>query len=1224
MSVKPSPLSASPDRERSNIARFFVEHPQTSWVLLAFTLLWGVLAFYSMPRRKDPTFPVRVGLILTQWPGVSAREVEQQLTKVIEEKVAENSSIHPASAYAFGIRSTSQPGLSAIYVQMDETINDTRREFADIKQKLDSLNDRLPAGAGPIQFYGDFGDTTTLMMTVASPRIDDAEIRIRSRQVVQEVAGVRGKDEKNRVAIVYSFPVEVPAEHLRRGMEDFVQFAVRGGLIRDPRPFRAAGFIGVDAASDRSDSDIASFIRDYLTDNTQTSTLHPDAWGPAVIRDLGQAEQQIRQVAGDKYTYRQLDDFTDILARGLGRIPEASKVQRSGVLPEEIRLEYSQEKLAATSLSPWSLVQAVQGHNTVSASGAIEAAGKYLYLRPVNDSGNPEALGGIIVGHSADGSPMYLRDTVDVARTYQTPARYVNYLTEPQPDGSARRARAITVAVFMRVGEQVEKFGKSIDARLQEIKPLLPSDLVYVRTIDMPRQVRESIGLFMNSLNEAVLLVIIVSLIGFWDWRAALLMALAIPITLAMTFGFMALLGLDLQMVSIAALIISLGLLVDDPVVAGDAIKRSLAEGKPALTAAWFGPIQLSRAILFATITNIAAYLPFLILTGNNGTYIRSLPIVVSCSLVASRIVSMTFIPLLGYYILRSKREEHPPLDAMTGAMGYYVRTVRWCILHRWRVLGAISAGLVAAFSPMLNLRTEFFPNDVQYWATVNVMLPNNASIAQTNTMAIEVERVIREQCAEFGRLHGRKAGHSSPLKSLTTFVGAGGPRFWFSVAPQFPQPNYAQIIIEINDKSLMPKLAGFLQSAVTNKISGARVEVDQLGTGLIEFPVEIMISSFGAVGPGESAQDAEIRRLRSLGAEVEGIFRALPQLQQVRTDWQDETMGMALTIDAPKARLAGFSDTDVTGGIASALNGQPVTVLRDGDKQLPVVARLAPEEAVRLGEMKNLYVFPPHGGQAKPLAQFAAFHPEMTTQRIVRQDRMRTISVIARPKPGLLAADLLNAAMPKIREFERKLPAGFRLVIGGEKAQEAKGFMENSVVMAVSTIAIFLALVLQFNHVVKPLIVFAAVPFGVAGAVIALNVAGYPFGFMAFLAIISLIGVIVSHVIVFFDFIEEMHESGADLETSLIMAGIMRFRPVMVTVGATVLAFVPLALNGGPLWEPLCYAQMGGLTFAIVVTLVVMPVLYTIAVRDLKIMKWDDHAASRSSPMTAAGAKHG
>jgi multidrug efflux pump subunit AcrB len=294
--------------------------------------------------------------------------------------------------------------------------------------------------------------------------------------------------------------------------------------------------------------------------------------------------------------------------------------------------------------------------------------------------------------------------------------------------------------------------------------------------------------------------------------------------------------------------------------------------------------------------------------------------------------------------------------------------------------------------------------------------------------------------------------------------------------------------------------------------------------------------------------------------------------------------------------------------------------MLREDNKQIPVVIRMAPEEAAQLGDLDNLYVYPARAAHPVPLSHLAEFAPELATTRIVRRDRFRTLSVVGRPKPGVLASEFLAAVTPQLEEFRRKLPPGYRLVVGGEKAKEVQGFGELAMVIAVSIAAIFVALVLQFNHVVKPLLVFAAVPFGVVGALAALFATGTPFGFMAFLGITSLVGVIVSHVIVFFDFIEEMHEAGEPLEKALVAAGILRLRPVMVTVGATVLALFPLALHGGPLWQPLCYSQIGGLTIATFVTLLLIPVLYSIVVLDLKLVAWDRPGGGPHRGETAAG----
>jgi len=316
-----------------------------------------------------------------------------------------------------------------------------------------------------------------------------------------------------------------------------------------------------------------------------------------------------------------------------------------------------------------------------------------------------------------------------------------------------------------------------VDAALHDLRQRLPPDLVLARTSDQPKQVEENIELFMHSLFEAVVLVVIVSLIGFWEWRSALLMALAIPVTLAMTFGMMDVLGIDLQQVSIASLIIALGLLVDDPVVAGDAIKRDLAVGHPPVVAAWLGPTKLARAILFATITNIVAYLPFLLLSGDTGKFLYSLPVVITCSLVASRIVSMTFIPLLGYYLLKPKHEPTIQERRKSGFAAWYYRVGATAIEHRWLFLLGSLFVLALGGLLMSRLKTQFFPQDDQYLSYVDVWLPEDAPVSATRETTDRVERVIREAAAEYAHQHHGVSIPAVPiLRSITTFIGGGGP----------------------------------------------------------------------------------------------------------------------------------------------------------------------------------------------------------------------------------------------------------------------------------------------------------------------------------------------------------------------------------------------------------------------------------------------------------------
>jgi multidrug efflux pump subunit AcrB len=409
---------------------------------------------------------------------------------------------------------------------------------------------------------------------------------------------------------------------------------------------------------------------------------------------------------------------------------------------------------------------------------------------------------------------------------------------------------------------------------------------------------------------------------------------------------------------------------------------------------------------------------------------------------------------------------------------------------------------------------------------------------------------------------------------------------------------------VQIEDKEDMPKLVGPLQAALSAKIAGARIDVKQLQTNPVEQPIQILLSNQADVASDQEAQN--LRTLGDLAAKVEDIFREVPTAARVHNDWGEETTSVSLEIDPDRANLAGVTNADVANSATAALSGMKVTTLREGDKQIPVVARLRPPERAQLSDVQNLYVYASQSTQRVPLVEISSIQNTLEFQEIRRQEHFRTISVECTPVDGTLSSEVLNAAIPKLAAFRASLPPGYTMVIGGEKAKQVDGFRNLAIVMGISVAAIFVALVLQFNHAVKPLLVFAAVPYGTMGALLALFIMGTPFGFMAFLGVASLVGVIVSHVIVLFDFIEEMHEKGEPLERALVDAGIMRLRPVMITVGATVLALFPLALHGGPLWQPLCYSQIGGLGVATFITLLLVPVLYAIFVLDLKIVKWE------------------
>ena len=1206
-----------------NTARFFVEHRQVALVLLLGTFLWGWFGYSKMPKRKDPVIPVRVAVASCKWPGASAEDIEQLVTRPIEQAMAQNQAVKPPSGSDYGVRSLSFPNFALVFVQLDENVKDTRKELNDINLRLNELSNQLPKGAGPIQFNSNFGDTAALMLTVASPRVSDIEVALRARTVKRSIEQLRDSLPKNatqpRISVVLSFPQSVAADEVKASFQLVERLGIQQGAFQDSHLFEGPGFIGIDVNSKLDDAELLAWGDRLARERFHRSEIHPDSWRPAFIRDSKETEAKLSAVAGEKYSYRELDDFTALIQRTLQGTPEVSKVDRSGVLAERVYLDYSQQRLAEYGVQASDLSKVLAARNSTLPGGVLEVDNKNVTLNPSGKFDNAKSIGDVIIGSAATASnaPVYLRDLVDITRAYDSPARYLNYFTRQEKDGSWHRSRAITLAVQMRDGLQIAQFGKSVDEKLAAVRNYLPEDLIITRTSDQPLQVKENIDLFMGALYEAILLVVIVSLVGFWEWRSAVLMAISIPITLAMTFGFMWVLGIDIQQVSVATLIIALGLLVDDPVVAGDSIKRGLAEGQPNLVASWLGPTKLATAIMFATVTNIAAYIPFLMLTGTMGEFLYSLPIVMTCSLVASRLASMTFVPLLGYYLLRPNKKAEKPIEVRrtTGFTGWYARTAKTAMEHRWKVFAGSLAFLALGVFFMSQLKTSFMPEDVQYWSYVDVWLPNDTNLDTTNQTAQEIEQIVRMEAEKFAKDRAGKDGKPEHfLKYVTTFVGGGGPRFWFSVSPQLQQLNYAQIILEVTDKEITPEFVKHLQPIMSANIPGARVDVRQLQYAAIDFPVDILIANNADVSAAQSAED--IRTLRRLAGQLEDVFRSLPNTAGVRDDWDTESSGVKLIIDPDRANLAGITNQDVASSSTSAISGHQLTTLQEGNKEIPVVGRLKVEERAQLSDIQNLYVYSSQGTSKIPLAQVSKIEHSMQTDRIVRLDHFRTISVRCFPRPGVLSSEVLKAAGPKLAEFEKNLPPGYKIRMGGDYYQQHRGFGELGVVMAASVFLIFLALVLQFNNAVKPFLVFAAAPYGIVGAVAALWIMGTPFGFMAFLGVASLIGVIVSHVIVLFDFIEEKHEEGEPFEEAVIDAGIVRLRPVMITVGATVLALFPLALHGGPLWQPLCYTQIGGLCVATFITLLLVPVLYAIFVLDLKILKWE---TKQKTPLVTA-----
>lgn len=1198
------------------ISQYFVYKRPIALILLLFTLAAGYASYRAMPQRQDPVIQIRSGLVMTSYPGADPIEVEQEVSRRIEKKLSEN----PAVEH---VRSTNREGLSAVFVDLYDTTKNAEAIWQDLDNKLASMTD-LPTIGGVIVkpvLDKDFGDTVAVMLTLTSPPITDIEVEERAKELALRIEQHRGSRpgtfQSNRYSSIVVFPTTIQSILVERLGRKNLQTLEEKGLAQDGTSIVLPGAIVLDFQVSK-DADIEA-IKDHLRPwhDARMAMRHPDVWPGILVQNPTQIEAELKAKCQAspggiaRYSHEEMRRFADIIQDRLRQSTKIGKIEQLGVVGERIDVYFSNHRLTPYGIDLTKLAQRLQERNSTMPGGAIELPDQNLAVKPSGKFLSEREIGNVVV-EVRNGTPLYMSDLVDIARGYDDSPRILNFRTHkftesnrptstafklpvadkshqseaPVPENEAVQLwtqRAITLAVRQRKGTQIEDFSQELDTALESLNGVIPDDLWIERTSDEPERVGFKIHEFIECLAEAIVIVVFVSLL-FMEWRSALIIALSIPITLAMTFMMCVALGVDLQQISIAALIIALGLLVDDPVVAGDAINREMAHGVPRDVASWLGPQKLARAILYATVTNCAAFMPLLVVSGAVGEFIWSLPVVVAASLIASRIVSMTFIPFLGYYLLKGQHGMEAGLA--NGEKGsrfarIYNGFSEFCMNHKWASLIVCFLTLIAGASLLPLIGTNLFPKDLHSAFTVNLYLPEGTSIHATQQEAVETIKKI-----------DRIAGDE--IESYTTFIGAGGPRFWLSIVPEQPATNYAQIMVHTRNKRHTYQVAEKLKVGLPPYMGVARVHVQPLESGP---PIGVPVQ-FRLLG-------TDIATMRQLGEQIKGFMREMPGTENIHDDWDPEYLRIRLKVDPDRANVSGVSHEDVARLMNASLSGYTATSIREGDHLIPIAFRLRPEERTDIETLQAMSVIGSQTGARVPLLQISSFEPELISPKISRRNNERCMTIKCDVATGLLSSDVYTFVEKKLATATKDWPPGYRFQIGGEKEEQEKGFGSLYISMIVSIFAIYLALILQFNSLTKPLVVFAAVPFGMIGGLMGLIVFGVPLGFFALLGVSSLIGVIISHVIVLFEYIEEAHERGEPLRRAVIDAALVRLRPVLVTVLATVGGLIPLAVKGGPLWEPLCYVQIIGLLVATLVTKVVVPVFYVLFVEDFKLIKW-------------------
>ena len=787
----------------------------------------------------------------------------------------------------------------------------------------------------------------------------------------------------------------------------------------------------------------------FPTHDAVLITVYPGASAEAVEAVTHKLESSLSKLPTlEKLQSKSKDNISTIVitlrADRKDIIDEQWKKTREILATVKLPEDCEEPRLETDYQLPATLLFAVLGDDAAKAGQAAELIEKEL--KTVSSTGRIRQF-----GHA----PEEVLSFEDLAA-----ASYSVRTLHREENGPLKPAASVLIGVEMKAENIIHDFKDAVLAKIDSIKP--PGGISVIAVSDQPAATAHRIGEFLRCFIEAVIVVVLVALL-LMDWRTALVVAVAIPLTIAMTLGGMAALGVPLQQISIAALIISLGMLVDDPVVASDGINRELADGQPRATAAWLGPFKLRRAIFFGTIINIVAFLPLALLPGDMGAFIISLPIVITLALVSSRIVSMTFIPLLGYYLLRGQKG----FDAVSGThpihrlVPFYKAALQLALRKPLLTIIAAYSLLAASTALIPFFGKQFFPPAERNQLLVDIQLPEGSVIEQTQQITARIGTLLQKENA---------------IQSAVIVSGGGTPMFYYNVLPRQPAMNIAQVLVNTRHAEDVPTLIVRLRETFVREIKDALCLVKQIEQGpALETPIQIEIS-------GDDLQ---------------------------------------------------------------AKTAQVVTALREA----------------------------------------GAYKVHDDSGVIARINQQRTVTVKALAPFGELASRILH----KAREHFPTTGIEF----GGEERELRNSQREMERVLKISLALIALAMVIQFRSIMKSLVVMLTVPLGLIGAFVGLATTHASFGFMALIGIVSLAGVIVSHIIVLSDFIEEERAAGVELEEALMQAALVRLRAVLATVFATVCGLIPLALTGGELWRPLTAVHIFGLLFGTVLTLLVLPVLY-------------------------------
>src|SRR5258706_2079697 len=899
--------------------------------------------------------------------------------------------------------------------------------------------------------------------------------------------------------------------------------------------------------------------------------------GPFFNDEFGDTFGNIYALSGDGYTYAQLKEMADRIRNQLLRVKDVAKVELVGEQDERIYVEIANAKLATFGIEPAVVFAALAQQNAITATGSFETPTDRIYIRATGALDSVESVKAIAI--RANGRLFRLGDVANVYRGFVDP---------PQPRMRYRGQAALGIAVSMVPRGDIIALGEALDRQVTRLERELPVAIELHRVNDQPATVKRSVREFTRSLAEAVGIVLAVSFLSL-GLRTGLIVALSIPLTLAVTFFFMFEAGIDLHKISLGALIIALGLLVDDAIISVEMMVVKMEQGWERVKAASFAYTSTAMPMLTGTIVTAAGFLPIGLARSSTGEYTFSIFAVTTIALLVSWVVSVLFVPYLGYKLLPDFRTAGMHVEE--GAVyrkPFYRRfraLVTWCLEHRWLVIGATAGAFLLALFGFRFVQQQFFPSASRPELIVDLRLAEGSSLAATEAQVKKLERILAAE-----------PELRDNIDNFVSYVGSGSPRFYLPFDQQLVNANFGQFIVNTKNNEAREIVRARLLRLFEEDFAELRGRVNRLENGPpVGFPVQFRVI-------GEDKQ--EIRRIAN---EVAGAMRANPWMRDVNFDWDEPSKVIRLRIDQERARVLGISTQDLAQYLNTVLSGQAVTAYREGDRQIDVVARGAREERVFMSLFKDLAV-PTGRGRTVPLAQVAELSYGFEQGIFWRRDRLPMITVRSDIRDGIQAPVVSKQVEEAIAPIRAKLPVGYRIDTGGAIEDAGKGQQSIAIVAPVMVMVMVTALILQLQSFSRLALVLLTAPLGLIGVAAALLVFNVPFGFVAMLGTIALAGMIMRHSLILVDQIDHDIREGSDPWDAIIDATVRRFRAIMLTAAPAVLAMIPLTRSA--FYGPMAVAIMGGLVVATLLTLLFLPALYAAWFRVKRVPEGIDKVA--------------